>query len=90
MAYHLYPIRLTDRATRDRLAEHLKQGDIETGFHYPIANHLQPAMAGMGPIPSLPRAEALAEDELSLPMFPGLSDADADHVIRSTRRFFGA
>jgi len=88
MAYHLYPVRVADRATRDRLVAHLKERGIETGFHYPIANHLQPAMAGLGPVPSLPRAEALAEDEVSLPMFPGLSDADADHVIRSTRLFF--
>ncbi|HEY3171389.1 MAG TPA: DegT/DnrJ/EryC1/StrS aminotransferase family protein [Thermoanaerobaculia bacterium] len=88
MAYHLYPLLLPDRAARDRLAVHLRENGIETGLHYPIPNHLQPAMAGRGPVPSLPRAEALAETELSLPMFPGLSDAGVDEVIGSVLEFF--
>ena len=88
MAYHLYPLRLADRAARDRLALHLKEDGIETGLHYPIPNHLQPAMTGQGPVPSLPRAEALADDELSLPIFPGLPDSGVDEVIGSVRGFF--
>jgi len=90
MAYHLYPLRLADRGARDRLALHLKEDGIETGLHYPIPNHLQPAMAGQAPAPRLPRAEALADDELSLPMFPGLTDAGVDEVIGSVRGFSGA
>jgi UDP-N-acetyl-3-dehydro-alpha-D-glucosamine 3-aminotranferase len=89
MAYHLYPLRLENQTSRDRLALHLKEQEIETGLHYPIPSHLQPAMAGRGPVPSLPRAEALARTELSLPMFPGLSDAAVDTVITAVRRFFG-
>ncbi len=89
MAYHLYPLLLADPATRDELARHLKEDGIETGFHYPIPNHLQPAMAGRGPVPSLPSAETLARTELSLPMFPGLSDESVEAVIGSVRRFFG-
>jgi dTDP-4-amino-4,6-dideoxygalactose transaminase len=87
MAYHLYPLRLADRVTRDRLARYLKENGIETGLHYPIPNHLQPALAGRGSVPFLPRAEAFADDELSLPMFPGLPDAGVDEVIRSVRGF---
>jgi dTDP-4-amino-4,6-dideoxygalactose transaminase len=45
MVYHLYPLRCRDAAARDALREHLKARGIETGIHYPIANHLQPAMA---------------------------------------------
>lgn len=88
MAYHLYPVRLRDESERDRLAAHLKAAGIETGIHYPIPNHLQPAMADRGTPPSLPRSEAWAKSELSLPMFPGLSDQDADTVIGSVRAFF--
>jgi dTDP-3-amino-3,4,6-trideoxy-alpha-D-glucose transaminase len=88
MVYHLYPIRLLNDAVRDRLAAHLKAAGIETGIHYPIANHLQPAMAARGTPPSLPRSEAWAKTELSLPMFPGLSDADADTVITAVKAFF--
>ena len=90
MVYHLYPIHLRDEIERNRLAEHLRTAGIETGIHYPIANHLQPAMIGPGKPPSLPRSEAWEKTELSLPMFPGLSDNDADTVIRAVRAFFSA
>lgn len=88
MVYHLYPIRLRGEAERDRLAAHLTASGIETGIHYPIPNHLQPAMAGRGAPPSLPRSEGWARTELSLPMFPGLSDSDADTVISAVKAFF--
>ncbi|HKD12873.1 MAG TPA: DegT/DnrJ/EryC1/StrS family aminotransferase [Thermoanaerobaculia bacterium] len=90
MAYHLYPIRLPDSETRDRLRGHLKARGIESGVHYPIPNHLQPAMAGMGTPPSLPESEALAKTTLSLPMFPGLADGDVDAVIAAVQEFHAA
>jgi len=88
MVYHLYPIRLKNRTTRDALREHLKSRGVETGIHYPIPNHLQPAMAGQGQPPSLPQTETLAMTSLSLPIFPGLSDADVETVISEVRKFF--
>jgi dTDP-4-amino-4,6-dideoxygalactose transaminase len=88
MVYHLYPIRLADQATRDALQGHLKARGVETGIHYPIANHLQPAVADRGAPPSLPESESLAKTSLSLPMFPGLSDRDADTVVAEVARFF--
>jgi dTDP-4-amino-4,6-dideoxygalactose transaminase len=89
MVYHLYPIRCRDDSARDRLREHLKSRGVETGIHYPIANHLQPAMASRGTPPALPEAEAIAKTSLSLPMFPSLSDADVETVIAAVREFFG-
>lgn len=88
MAYHLYPLLLADEPARDALVAHLKAAGIETGVHYPIPNHLQPAMASRGTPPSLPHSEAFANTELSLPMFPGLSDGDVETVIAAVRRFF--
>jgi len=90
MAYHLYPIRLADPETRDRLRDQLKARGIESGVHYPIPNHLQPAMAGKGTPPSLPESEALARTTLSLPMFPGLADGDVDAVIAAVQEFHPA
>jgi perosamine synthetase len=88
MVYHLYPVRLADQATRDALQGHLKARGVETGIHYPIANHLQPAMADRGVPPSLPESENLAKTSLSLPMFPGLADRDVEAVIGEVSRFF--
>ncbi len=88
MVYHLYPIRCGDQSTRDALREHLKSNGIETGVHYPVANHLQPAMASRGTPPSLPESEALAKTSLSLPIFPTLSDENVATVIESVGQFF--
>jgi dTDP-4-amino-4,6-dideoxygalactose transaminase len=86
-SYHLYPLLLADEASRDALARHLQAAGIETGIHYPIPNHLQPAMAYRGAPPILPGSDAFAKTELSLPMFPGLSDSDVEAVIASVRAF---
>src|SRR3954471_271773 len=42
--YHMFVIRLEDNDRRESLARHLKERGIETGVHYPVPNHLQPAI----------------------------------------------
>ena len=44
-------------------------------------------MAYRGTPPSLPNSDTFAKTELSLPMFPGLSDADVQTVIEAVRRY---
>ena len=75
--YHVYAVRVPDRdAVRERLAD-----DIATGVHYPIPVHLQPAYADLGYVRGdFPASEALADEALSLPMFPGLTDEAVDIV----------
>ena len=69
--YHVYVIRSDDRdALRDALA---KEG-IQTGIHYPIPVHLQPAHADLGyRAGDFPVAEAAAREVLSLPIFPEMT-----------------
>ncbi len=85
-ALHLFVLQ-TDR--RDALQAHLRSRNIETGIHYPIALHRQPAYAHLGlEAGSLPASERLAETTLSLPMYPQLP---LDHVARvcdAVREFF--
>jgi dTDP-4-amino-4,6-dideoxygalactose transaminase len=79
--YHLYVVRTPKR---DALAEFLKTKGIGTGFHYPVPVHLQKAYvflklrAGV-----LPKSEAAAQECLSLPMFPELTDAQVKKVAAS-------
>lgn len=75
--YHVYAVQVADRdAVRARLAP-----EIGTNIHYPIPVHLQPAYADLGyQAGDFPIAEALARETLSLPMFPGLTDAQVDTV----------
>jgi dTDP-4-amino-4,6-dideoxygalactose transaminase len=79
----------TDR--RDALQKHLAGEGVETIIHYPIPIHLQPAYAELGYRPGdFPVTERLAGRILSLPMFPELTEAQIDHVVRTVGRFFDA
>ncbi|HVF04178.1 MAG TPA: DegT/DnrJ/EryC1/StrS family aminotransferase [Frankiaceae bacterium] len=78
-SWHLYVVRSEDR---DGLAERLRARGVETLIHYPTPPHRQPAFASEV---SLPVAERLAAEVLSLPMGPHLSDADVDAVIAAVR-----
>jgi dTDP-4-amino-4,6-dideoxygalactose transaminase len=75
--YHVYAIRIRDRdAVREKLSP-----EVATNVHYPVPVHLQPAYANLGYGPgAFPVSEALADDTLSLPMFPSLSDKQVDTV----------
>lgn len=73
-AWHLYVIRV---AERERVQQRLAAQGVGTLIHYPIPPHLQQAYAGCGyERGSLPIAERMAQDVLSLPMGPHL-DASA-------------
>lgn len=77
--YHLYVVMVEDRdAVRQRLGER----GVESGIHYPVPLHLQPAYGGLGHSPGdFPVAERRAERILSLPMFPEIDQTQQDHVV---------
>ena len=73
---------------RERLREHLARLEVGTDLIYPRPLHLQPCYAFLGKGPgSFPWAERAAETCLSLPIFPELTDAQVEHVIRSVNAF---
>jgi dTDP-4-amino-4,6-dideoxygalactose transaminase len=74
---------------RDALQGFLLQKEIETKINYPFPVHLMRGYAGLGYAPgSLPVTEQLAGRILSLPMYPGLRDAEVDQIMDRIRMFF--
>jgi len=83
--FHLFVLRTR---AREALRAHLEQAGIETGVHYPVPPHLQPAYAGLGYGPgSFPVAERLAREVMSLPMFPELTEDQLQRVASAIRSF---
>jgi len=81
--WHIFPI-FHDR--RDDFRAELEKRGVQSGVHYPTPIHLQPAYAHLGVTKgSLPQAERAAATEISLPMFPELTDAQADEVIAAVK-----
>ncbi len=76
-AWALYTIRVPDR---DAVRTKLDAVGIGTGLFYRLALHQHPAFAGINTRP-LPVSEQLANEVLSLPMGPDLTDDEVDRVI---------
>lgn len=76
--YHQFVVYLGDR---DRVQAELKSRGVETAIHYPLPIHLQAAYVAPGcPPPSLPESERACERVLCLPLFPEMTDAEAEYV----------
>jgi dTDP-4-amino-4,6-dideoxygalactose transaminase len=83
--YHLYVVR-TSR--REALKQHLKDKGIAALVHYPLPIHLQPAYQGrLKGADQLLETERAAQEVLSLPIYPELSEADLEAVIKVVRTF---
>ena len=83
--YHLYVVRVTDR---EGLQAHLAEAGIGTGIHYPIPLHLQKAYQALGyKAGDFPVTERVAEEILSLPMFPQLQQKSQELVAAKVLEF---
>jgi dTDP-4-amino-4,6-dideoxygalactose transaminase len=83
--YHVFAIR-TAADRRDAIADALRARGIATGLHYPIPVHLQPCFAELGHrVGDFPIAERHAASELSLPIFPEMTEAMVDEVATALR-----
>ena len=72
-ARHVYHVYAIQTENRDELQQGLTAAGIQTGVHYPVPIHLQPAYVALGyKSGDLPITEKLSERVLSLPMFPEL------------------
>jgi dTDP-4-amino-4,6-dideoxygalactose transaminase/acetyltransferase-like isoleucine patch superfamily enzyme len=79
--YHIYAIRVPQR---DKFQISLTSQGVQSGIHYPVPVHLQPAYADLGhKIGDFPNSEAAANEVLSLPMFPELTHVQQDRVAKA-------
>lgn len=88
-AFHLYVVQCDEAqgASREYLATFLKEREIGTAVQYPTPVHLQPAYQHLAPEGSLPVAEKLAREILSLPLYPEIPLADVRVVAEAIRQF---
>lgn len=89
--YHLYVVRVIRETSdgraicpvdRGTIQETLAAAGIQTGIHYPLPCHLQPAFRYLGyQAGDFPVAETLCQEILSLPMYPGLTQGQIERVV---------
>jgi len=84
--FHQYVVRVPQQ--RDALSDHLKSHDIGTKVYYPIPLHLQQCFAFLGYKPGdFPEAERAAVETMALPMFPEITDAQQEYVVKTIQSF---
>ena len=82
--FHVYAVRTADRASLQRV---LQSNGISSGIHYPVPVHLQPAYADLGyKQGDFPESERAANEVLSLPMYPELSQTDVELIAAAVKQ----
>lgn len=81
--YHIFPI---FTPLRDELQAYLRERGIETLIHYPIPPHQQRCYAEWNSL-SLPVAERLAREELSIPLYQTMTDSEALYIAKLINTF---
>ncbi len=75
--WHIYAIRTE---ARDKLQQYLMEHGIQTLIHYPIPIHKQEAFREFSDY-ELPRTEAISNQQLSIPIYAGLTDNEVTQIV---------
>jgi dTDP-4-amino-4,6-dideoxygalactose transaminase len=91
--FHQYTVRVAGGGrggddARDDLVAYLGEKGIGTGIYYPIPIHKQPLYQKLGFEDTLPVSERFAEEVLSLPVHPAVSEDDLDYIIKTIKEYF--
>lgn len=81
--FHIFPVLCADRI---ELQRHLADCGIQTLVHYPIAPHHQKSMVEYASL-SFPVSERIHREELSLPLYPTMTEEQIDAVIQAVNGF---
>jgi dTDP-4-amino-4,6-dideoxygalactose transaminase len=79
--------RQQQESPRDALRAFLQERGIASEIYYPVPLHKQACFRHLGPPPVLPVAEALAQEVLSLPVFPELTAEEHQATVTAIREF---
>jgi len=85
---HIFHLYIIESERRNALQQYLEEHGIQTGIHYPKPIHLQPAYKDLGyTVGDFPETERLANQMLSLPMFPELTEKQITLVCDTVASF---
>lgn len=87
-AYHVFHLYVLRHRKRDELLSFLKDKEIYGGIHYPVPIHLLPAFKDLGyKNGDFPVTEKAAQEIISLPMYPELTEEKINYVVDAIKEF---
>ena len=81
---HIMPVLLPDGTDRSAVMAEMRERGVQSSVHYP-PNHLFSVFTRQGEPPSLPRTEALAARELTLPLYPTMGESQVAIVAEALK-----
>ena len=84
-ACHLFPILLPGNGNRDAFMEGMKEQGIQTSIHYPPVHKFQAYSDINSSKHNLPLTEDIAGREVTLPLYPGMTDHQVETVAKAIR-----
>ena len=84
--WHQYTVRVDGGRDRDAAVCSLHEAGVGTGIFYPAPAHQHDYIRNLVGQVSLPMAERLAQEVISLPVHPGLSQADLEQIVEAVNR----
>lgn len=84
--WHQYTVRVDGGRDRDAAVKQLNAAGVGTGVFYPVPLHQQGYIREIVGDVSLPVTERLAQEVISLPVHPQLSQADLDKIVAEVNR----
>ena len=83
-SYHIFPVLLPENVDRLKVIEILKTDGVQSSIHYPPVQEFS-AFTHLS-LKATPVASAISARELTLPLYPGMSDGDIDIVVSAFRK----
>jgi dTDP-4-amino-4,6-dideoxygalactose transaminase len=84
-AYHIFPILLPEGVDRFQFIDRMREAGVQTSIHYPPVHQFS-YYRSRYPGVVLPMTESLAAREVTLPLYPAMTDEDIDYVVTSVRK----
>lgn len=86
---HIFNQYIIRTSRRDQLKASLQERGVGTEIYYPVPMHLQDCFASLGhKAGAFPESESAARETLALPIYPELTDQQAEYVVQCIRDFF--
>jgi dTDP-4-amino-4,6-dideoxygalactose transaminase len=84
--WHQYTIRLDGGRNRDKAVRRLNEAGVGTGIFYPVPVHQQAYVRDIVGEISLPVAEQMSREVISLPVHPALSQSDLETIVEEVNK----
>ena len=84
--WHQYTVKVNSGRRREDVAKSLNEAGIDVGIYYPVPVHKQKSIQGFIGNMTLPVAEKMAMEVLSLPVHPLLSEEDLDRIVTEVNK----